>query len=60
MTDQEALRAQLKAMIDKSQRALKAAKEHLAEGDADFASSKAYYSVFFYCLSQEIRTGEYV
>lgn len=46
MTDQEALRQQLQAMIEKSRRALKAAKEHLAEGDYDFASSKAYYSIF--------------
>lgn len=46
MTDQEALRQQLQAMIEKGKRALQAAKEHLAKGDADFASSKAYYAVF--------------
>ena len=46
MTDQEALRQQLQAMVEKSGRALRAAKEHLAHGDADFASSKAYYAVF--------------
>ena len=46
MTDQEALRQQLQAMIEKSKRALGAAKEHLAHGDYDFASSKAYYTVF--------------
>ena len=46
MTDQEALREQLKAMVGKSQRSLRAAKEHLAKGDLDFASSKAYYAVF--------------
>jgi len=46
MTDQEALREQLKAMIGKSKRSLLAAKEHLAKGDWDFASSKAYYAVF--------------
>ena len=46
MTDQEALRQQLRAMIEKGKRSLRAAKEHLAKGDADFASSKAYYAVF--------------
>ena len=46
MTDQEALRNQLHAMMEKSARALRAAKEHITKGDADFASSKAYYSVF--------------
>lgn len=46
MTDQEVLRQQLKAMIEKSKRALRAAREHLAHCDADFASSKAYYAVF--------------
>ena len=46
MTDQEALREQLKAMIEKSKRSLRAAEEHHARGDADFASSKAYYAVF--------------
>lgn len=46
MTDQEALGRQLQAMMDKSQRTLRAAKEHLSRGDFDFASSKAYYSVF--------------
>ena len=46
MTDQEALRQQIQAMINKSTRALGAAKEHLAHRDHDFASSKAYYAVF--------------
>lgn len=46
MTDQEALSSQLQAMIDKSQRSLAAAKDHLSKGDYDFASSKAYYAVF--------------
>ena len=46
MTDQEALRQQLQAMVCKAQRALKAAETHLAQGDPDFASSKAYYAVF--------------
>ena len=46
MTDREALSRQLKAMIEKGERSLRAAKEHLSRGDADFASSKAYYAVF--------------
>lgn len=46
MTDQEALREQLKAMIGKSERSLRAAEDHLAKNDSDFASSKAYYAVF--------------
>ena len=46
MTDQEALRQQLRAMIQKGERSLRAAKEHLVKNDADFASSKAYYAVF--------------
>lgn len=46
MTDQKALGRQLQAMIEKSQRSLRAAKEHLSKKDFDFASSKAYYAVF--------------
>jgi len=46
VTDQEALSQQLQAMVEKGKRALKAAQEHLANGDTDFASSKAYYAVF--------------
>ena len=46
MTDQEALRSQLRAMIAKAERTLKAAQDHLADGDLDFACSKAYYAVF--------------
>lgn len=46
MRGSEAFRRQLEAMLDKGQRVLRAAREHHAEGDADFASSKAYYAVF--------------
>jgi uncharacterized protein (UPF0332 family) len=46
MTDREALLTQLAAMIKKSERSLRAAEEHLAREDADFASSKACYAVF--------------
>jgi preprotein translocase subunit Sss1 len=37
MTNEEALRQQLQAMIEKSKRVLHAAKEHLAQQDHDFA-----------------------
>ena len=33
-------------MVEKGGRALQAARDHLSKGDADFASSKAYYAVF--------------
>lgn len=46
MTDQEALRGQLRSMVEKAERTLRAAEQHLANKDADFASSKAYYAVF--------------
>ncbi len=46
MNSQEALATQLCAMVAKAERALKAARRHLAEGEHDFASSKAYYAVF--------------
>ena len=42
----KALQEQLKAMIEKGERALHAAQDHLSKSDADFASSKAYYAVF--------------
>jgi len=42
----KALQEQLGAMIEKGERALQAAKDHLSKSDADFASSKAYYAVF--------------
>lgn len=46
MTKQEVLRDQLRAMMAKGERALEAARDHMGKGDADFASSKAYYAVF--------------
>jgi len=47
VNDKELLKNKLEAMVDKSQRAICAAKTHLAEGDYDFASSRAYYAVFY-------------
>ncbi|MBI4313911.1 MAG: HEPN domain-containing protein [Candidatus Omnitrophica bacterium] len=46
MTDQEALRRQLNAMVEKAHRTLKVAQEHLERDQSEFASSKAYYAVF--------------
>lgn len=40
------LAAQLRAMVGKAERALRAAERHLEDRDHDFASSKAYYAVF--------------
>ena len=44
--EHDLLRQQLQAMIEKSQRTLRVSEQHLADGDFDFASSKAYYAVF--------------
>ena len=41
------LKIQLKAIIRKANRALRIAEEHYQRGDYDFASSKAYYAVFY-------------
>lgn len=46
MTLEGSLRQQLQAMIEKGQRTLRAAQDHLDKRDYDFASSKAYYAVF--------------
>lgn len=46
MTDQEAIRKELKAMVDKGQRSLESAQAEFHVGNFDFASSKAYYAVF--------------
>ncbi len=46
MSPEPQLAQQLRAMVDKAERALKAAQRHLDTGDQDFASSSAYYAVF--------------
>ena len=46
MSVEPSLAAQLQAMADKAERALKAAQQHLEARDYDFASSKAYYGIF--------------
>jgi len=38
---------QLQQMIRKAFRSLKAAQQHVKEGDYDFASSRAYYAAFY-------------
>ncbi|MCK4352039.1 HEPN domain-containing protein [candidate division WOR-3 bacterium] len=47
MSDKGDLKLTLNTIIQKSHRALEAAKIHLKNGDYDFASSKAYYAVFY-------------
>ncbi len=47
MTEKRELKRQLKAIIQKAHRALASAKTHLEQKDCDFASSKAYYAVFY-------------
>lgn len=42
-----ALQEQLRSMLSKSRRSLKAAQNHLAEADFDFAASRAYYAAFY-------------
>lgn len=42
-----ALQEQLQSMLSKSRRSLKAAQNHLAEADFDFAASRAYYAAFY-------------
>jgi uncharacterized protein (UPF0332 family) len=46
MIEQQELPQQIQKMIEKANRSLRAARGHLVSGDADFASSKAYYAVF--------------
>lgn len=40
------IKASISKIIAKAERAVSAARDHLKKGDADFASSKAYYAVF--------------
>jgi len=47
MNEREELSEQLQPMIHKALRSLKAAQRHVAEGDYDFASSRAYYAAFY-------------
>ncbi|MEQ8224403.1 MAG: HEPN domain-containing protein [Candidatus Eremiobacterota bacterium] len=41
------LKVHLKLMVSKSIRSLSSAKKSFNEGDYDFASSRAYYAVFY-------------
>ena len=47
MSTDPALQEQLKSMLSKARRSLKAAQRHLADADFDFASSRAYYAAFY-------------
>ena len=46
MSSDPVLAEQLRTMVDKAERSVKAAQRHLMESDYDFASSAAYYAVF--------------
>ena len=47
MIDQAELAIQLQLIIQKANRSIAAAHRHIQEGDYDFASSRAYYTVFY-------------
>ncbi len=47
MNPDPALQEQLRSMLSKSRRSLKAAQSHLDEADFDFAASRAYYAAFY-------------
>ena len=47
MSSNNNLSNQLQSMIQKAIRSIAAAKLHFEKGDYDFASSRAYYSVFY-------------
>ena len=45
--NQEKIKA-IKIILEKGKRTLKSAEKHYEDGDFDFASSKAYYAVFYF------------
>lgn len=47
MSHKQDLKLQLERMLQKASRSLEASKQHIDVGDFDFASSRAYYSVFY-------------
>jgi len=47
MSGESDLELQVQAMVRKADRALVAARRHVDAGDYDFASSRAYYAVFY-------------
>jgi uncharacterized protein (UPF0332 family) len=47
MNPEPALQEQLRSMLSKARRSLKAAQRHLTESDHDFAASRAYYAAFY-------------
>jgi uncharacterized protein (UPF0332 family) len=47
LENREALKEQIKAIIKKAKRSIKAAKGLIEDEDYDFASSRLYYAVFY-------------
>lgn len=47
MSSDPALQVQLRDMMNKARRSLKAASRHINDGDFDFAASRAYYAAFY-------------
>lgn len=45
-------------MFSKSRRSLKAARNHLAEAEFDFAASRAYYAAFYAMEAALLTKGE--
>ncbi|HEY86400.1 MAG TPA: HEPN domain-containing protein [Chloroflexi bacterium] len=57
MDKQEELASTIQQMFQKANRSIAAAKRHAQEGDYDFASSRAYYAVF-YAMQATLLTKE--
>lgn len=47
MTERKELDAEIRGLMEKATRSLKAAQGHIKEGDHDFASARSYYAVFY-------------
>jgi uncharacterized protein (UPF0332 family) len=47
MNEQKELREQLQLMMQKAFRSIRVARQHVEEGNYDFASSRAYYAAFY-------------
>jgi uncharacterized protein (UPF0332 family) len=41
------MKSETNALLEKSERAIKSAEHTLADGDLDFAASRAYYALFY-------------
>lgn len=58
MDNQEELTGTIQQMFQKANRSISAAKRHIQEGDYDFASSRAYYAVF-YAMQATLLAGKF-